>query len=207
MPNKKTQLVFVRDWLDSLHQVISTAEPVKMKDLEPHTGNMWCSSRVHLISSSQNTLLPTWIKRNTYSTSIRVHLKKKKSNKVSEKNFKHWKTKHFISFYSRFDFSVYSKFCFIVTFHLPLSLLHIFSLLAAMVWCWEAWPQEGVERHKWDNASLILTFMKLSVTSTMNVSMLELWHNKHSWNYTADYTERGSSVWSYHGSAPQPNSR
>lgn len=69
----KMQLVLVREWMNSLHQVTLAAELVKMKDLEPHIGNMWCSSRVHLTSSSQNALLPMRIKRNTYSISTIVH--------------------------------------------------------------------------------------------------------------------------------------
>lgn len=193
---QKMLLVFVREWMNEFTasgDLSSWAS--KMKDLEPHTGNMWCSSRVYLTSSSQNALLPIWIKTNTYSTYTidLYHLKQLES-----------KTFYFILF--PIHFSVYSKFCFIVTFRLPLSLVPaFFFLLAAMVWCREAWPQEGVERHKWGNASFILTFMKRSVTSTMNVSMLELWHNKHSWIYTADYTQRGSGVWSYHRSVPQLN--
>lgn len=32
--------MFVRDGMSSLYQVTSTAEQVKIKDLEPHAGNM-----------------------------------------------------------------------------------------------------------------------------------------------------------------------
>lgn len=55
---KKMQLVFVRDGMNSLYQVTSTAEPVKMKDLVPHT----CD--VHLVSSQMLhwiCLLQMWI--------------------------------------------------------------------------------------------------------------------------------------------------
>ncbi len=43
----------------------------------------------------------------------------------------------------------------------------------------EVWLQKGVERHQWGNACLTLTLMKRSVTSTLNISPLELWRCKY----------------------------